>query len=286
MKKKILISMAILALSPIPMTKAEELVEENETIEEPIIIEENSITNNLELFLEEQEGKYILILDNESLTRDIEIKNSSLEIILQNNAIYQGKIISEESEVIITLDESSKLILESDLYLSTLNNPLEDNTNIEKNEYNIYINGETQDIEEEEIEKIENIPTEVEELETNTETEEKNEVEEKKSSNKKTTSKTKKTTQNSNNKQNNKEQKNTSKKKETENKNSNNKKEEKSNEKIGEKETKKEKKNTEESETKKEKKTIEEQQETEEKELGFLDKIIKTIQKWFYKIWS
>lgn len=69
--------------------------------------------------------------------------NSSITINLKNNTLLMGNINKDNTSknVTLKLDKTSKLILDSDTYVTALENENPDNSNIICNNYKLYVNG-------------------------------------------------------------------------------------------------------------------------------------------------
>lgn len=79
-------------------------------------------------------------IEGEILVDDI----STLDLSLKNESSYSGAINSENSAktLSITLDSSSMLNLTGDSHITSLNNEVSDNSNINLNGHTLYVNGE------------------------------------------------------------------------------------------------------------------------------------------------
>ena len=68
---------------------------------------------------------------------------SKLEINLSNNSSISGQINKDNTakSLTIKLDSTSKLILESDSYVTSIENEVEDYSNVDFNGYALYVNG-------------------------------------------------------------------------------------------------------------------------------------------------
>lgn len=89
-------------------------------------------------------SKGTFIADALQINGTITLDNtSSLTIELKNNTLLMGNINTDNSsnEVTLKLDKTSKLILDSDTYVQTLENENPENTNIICNNYKLYVNG-------------------------------------------------------------------------------------------------------------------------------------------------
>ena len=69
--------------------------------------------------------------------------SSSVTINLKNNTLLMGNINKDNTSknVTLKLDKTSKLILDSDTYVTALENENPDNSNIICNNYKLYVNG-------------------------------------------------------------------------------------------------------------------------------------------------
>ena len=89
-------------------------------------------------------GEVVLNATNQKIEGDILVDNiSTLDLSLKNGSSYSGTINSENSAktLSITLDSSSTLTLTGDSYITSLNNDISDNSNINLNGYTLYVNG-------------------------------------------------------------------------------------------------------------------------------------------------
>ena len=89
-------------------------------------------------------GNVTLNASNQTIDGDIIADSiSTLAISLKNSSSYKGAINSENSAKSITLklDESSTLTLTGDTYVSSLENAVSDNSNINLNGHTLYVNG-------------------------------------------------------------------------------------------------------------------------------------------------
>lgn len=152
--KKILIpvvTLSLMATSALtPIVYAEEIDSEE------LITAEEVISNNQEfdysgdgtLTYEDNiiyiSGDIILNLNNQELSSSIELdSNSSLTLNITNNSGFSGELIQEDtSSVSVILDDTSKLVLCGDTKLSSLENSIEDNSNIDFGDYKLYVNDE------------------------------------------------------------------------------------------------------------------------------------------------
>lgn len=81
---------------------------------------------------------------NQTFQGDIELDNKSkLTINLKENSLLMGEINNNQNNnIIINIDDTSKIILIKDLYIKELNNKRKDNSNINFNNHKLYVNGE------------------------------------------------------------------------------------------------------------------------------------------------
>ena len=81
---------------------------------------------------------------NQTFQGDIELDNKSkLTINLKENSLLMGEINNNQNNnIIINIDDTSKIILIEDLYIKELNNKRKDNSNINFNNHKLYVNGE------------------------------------------------------------------------------------------------------------------------------------------------
>ena len=121
-----------------------------------ITLENNEIVNNdaSGAFLRVQAGKWgnsgsnggdvTLSADNQVMDGDVILDSiSTLKMTLKNASTYTGTINGQNSakSIALTLDSSSTLVLTGDSYISSLENELADNRNINLNGYTLYVNG-------------------------------------------------------------------------------------------------------------------------------------------------
>lgn len=89
-------------------------------------------------------GEVVLNAKNQKIEGDILVDNiSTLDLSLKNGSIYSGTINSENTAktLSVTLDSSSTLTLTGDSYITSLNNEISDNSNINLNGHTLYVNG-------------------------------------------------------------------------------------------------------------------------------------------------
>ncbi len=88
-------------------------------------------------------GDVILNLTNQEVKGNIVVDSiSSLTMKLTNESSFVGAINnSNEGEVSLTIDKSSKITLTGDTYIKSLNNSDTTNSNINFNGYKLYVNG-------------------------------------------------------------------------------------------------------------------------------------------------
>lgn len=89
-------------------------------------------------------GNVKLTANTQELKGNVLVDNiSTLDFSLKNGSSYEGKINNENSakKISITLDSSSTLTLTGDCYITDLYNDVSDNSNINLNGYNLYVNG-------------------------------------------------------------------------------------------------------------------------------------------------
>ena len=89
-------------------------------------------------------GNVTLNAKNQKIEGDILVDNiSTLDLSLKNGSSYSGKINSDNiaKTINITLDSSSTLTLTGDSYITSLNNEVSDNSNINLNGHTLYVNG-------------------------------------------------------------------------------------------------------------------------------------------------
>lgn len=122
-----------------------------------ISLENNKIVNNDKNagFLRIQAGKWgnsgenggevTLNAKNQSMEGNVYVDNiSALEMNLSGGSSYLGAINGDNTAktLSLSLDSSSKLTLTGDTYLTSLKNEVSDNSNINLNGHNLYVNGE------------------------------------------------------------------------------------------------------------------------------------------------
>lgn len=89
-------------------------------------------------------GDVTLVLTNQNVTGNIVIDSvSKLNMTMKTNSYYEGKINSDNTakSIDLTLDKTSKIKLTGDSYITSLDNALSDNSNIDFNGYKLYVNG-------------------------------------------------------------------------------------------------------------------------------------------------
>ena len=89
-------------------------------------------------------GNVTLNATNQEIVGDILVDNiSTLDLSLKNGSSYTGTINGDNTAktLNITLDSSSTISLTSDSYITSLNNEVSDNSNINLNGYTLYVNG-------------------------------------------------------------------------------------------------------------------------------------------------
>ena len=89
-------------------------------------------------------GNVTLNAKNQKIEGDILVDNiSTLEFSLKNGSSYVGAINNENTAktINITLDSSSTLTLTGDSYITSLDNEISDNSNINLNGHTLYVNG-------------------------------------------------------------------------------------------------------------------------------------------------
>ena len=89
-------------------------------------------------------GEVELNAKNQTIEGDILVDNiSTLDLSLKNESSYLGTINNENTAktISITLDSSSSLTLTGDSYITSLNNEVTDNSNINLNGYTLYVDG-------------------------------------------------------------------------------------------------------------------------------------------------
>ena len=89
-------------------------------------------------------GNVTLNAKNQKIEGDILVDNiSTLDLSLKNGSNYTGTINGENTAktINITLDSSSSITLTGDCYITSLNNEVTDNSNINFNGHTLYVNG-------------------------------------------------------------------------------------------------------------------------------------------------
>ena len=89
----------------------------------------------VELLMENQEAQGNIVIDS----------ISTLDMTMNTNSSYEGTINGENSakEIKLTLDETSKIKLTGDSYITSLDNADSSNSNIDFNGYKLYVNGKS-----------------------------------------------------------------------------------------------------------------------------------------------
>ncbi|MCM1370700.1 MAG: hypothetical protein NC181_02260 [Clostridium sp.] len=91
-------------------------------------------------------GNVTLLISNQEVTGNIVIDSiSTLDMTMEKNSYYEGTINGDNSakEIKLTLDESSKIKLTGDCYVTSLDNADSSYSNIYFNGYKIYVNGKS-----------------------------------------------------------------------------------------------------------------------------------------------
>jgi hypothetical protein len=99
-----------------------------------IVLEKNEYNTGSNVFLKSKDSKIKMTLINENINKDIILDNTDLELKLENST-FSGNL----NDVNVTLDKNSKIVLNQDTKLKSLNNEIEDNSNIELNGYKLEI---------------------------------------------------------------------------------------------------------------------------------------------------
>jgi hypothetical protein len=92
----------------------------------------------------ENGGEVTLNMTNQEATGNIVIDSiSTLTMNLKTKSYYEGVINgdNEAKSIKLTLDKTSKIKLTGDSYITSLDNSLSDNSNIDFNGYKLYVNG-------------------------------------------------------------------------------------------------------------------------------------------------
>ena len=90
-------------------------------------------------------GEVELNTVNQKIVGNITVDDSStLTFNMTNNSYFEGSINTSNTakSISLTLDETSKIKLTGDTYLTSLTNSMLDNSNIDLNGYKLYVNGE------------------------------------------------------------------------------------------------------------------------------------------------
>ena len=90
-------------------------------------------------------GEVTLNAKNQKIEGNIYVDSiSDLEMNLSKGSSYLGSINEENTAktLSLTLDSSSNLTLTGDTYITSLNNEVSDNSNINLNGHKLYVNGE------------------------------------------------------------------------------------------------------------------------------------------------
>lgn len=89
-------------------------------------------------------GEVTLNAKNQKITGNILVDSiSTLDLSLKNGSSYTGTINNENTAELInvTLDANSRITLTGDSYITSLNNEVSNNSNINFNGYKLYVNG-------------------------------------------------------------------------------------------------------------------------------------------------
>ena len=89
-------------------------------------------------------GTVTLNAKNQKITGNILVDSiSTLDLSLKNGSSFAGTINNENTAktINITLDSNSSITLTGDSYITSLNNEVSDNSNINFNGYKLYVNG-------------------------------------------------------------------------------------------------------------------------------------------------
>lgn len=89
-------------------------------------------------------GDVTFLLNNQKVVGNIAVdKISTLEMTLEDNSSYEGVINKDNSakKISLSLDKNSKIKLKGNSYITSLDNEVEDNSNIDFNGYKLYVNG-------------------------------------------------------------------------------------------------------------------------------------------------
>ena len=116
-------------------------------------------------------GTVVLNAKNQKMEGDIFVDNiSTLDLSLANGSSYLGTINAENSakSIKITLDDSSTLTLTGDSYITSLENSVSDNSNINLNGHTLYVGEEAITSTNYSSEKISSNKNDKSELENNT----------------------------------------------------------------------------------------------------------------------
>ena len=90
-------------------------------------------------------GEVELNTINQKIIGNITVDSlSTLTLKMTNNSYFEGSInnLNTAKSISLTLDDTSKIKLTGDTYLTSLTNSIKDNSNIDFNGYKLYVNGE------------------------------------------------------------------------------------------------------------------------------------------------
>lgn len=90
-------------------------------------------------------GEVELNTINQKIIGNITVDSlSTLTFKMTNNSYFEGSInnLNTAKSISLTLDDTSKIKLTGDTYLTSLTNSIKDNSNIDFNGYKLYVNGE------------------------------------------------------------------------------------------------------------------------------------------------
>ena len=89
-------------------------------------------------------GDVILVLSNQKAVGNIAIDSvSKLNMSMESNSYFEGMINADNTanNIVLKLDSSSKIKLTGDSYITSLENDVTNNSNIDFNGYKLYVNG-------------------------------------------------------------------------------------------------------------------------------------------------
>lgn len=90
-----------------------------------------------------QNGKANVTLEEQQLEGEVKVdKQSNLDLFISTNSLYKGIINKDnQGKVKLSISSESTFILQGNSYVSSLENPIENNSNIYANGYKLFVNG-------------------------------------------------------------------------------------------------------------------------------------------------